>query len=314
MLTDKFKVVANLGEGATAEVKLVQDVATGQKFACKIMRTGAGGITAAELKEVDKEIKMMTSLHHPHIISTKAVGRGPYDKQDGSAPTDVLFMVLEFAQEGELFDMISNSGKFSEPTARYFFKQILSSLNYIHNVIGICHRDLKPENILIDENFNLKLADWGFAMPLRGHTGNGKLLSYKGTLGYMPPEQHAKRAYSGKAADLFAAAIVLFMMVSQCQPFEEAKVHDKYYRLIAGNKPQMYWKIYNKVAPMSDDLKDLLTGMMQLDPSSRFTLDEIFAHPWINGPTPSPEQIKKEFSIRKKANDQAKRHEGQHVD
>jgi serine/threonine protein kinase len=122
----------------------------------------------------------------------------------------------------------------------------------------------------------------------------------------MPPEQHAKKAYSGKAADLFAIAVVVFMMITQCQPFEEARVTDKYYRLIAGNKPSFYWKIFEKVAPISEDLKDLLTGMFQLDPSARFTLDEILAHPWMQGPTPSPEQIHKEFVIRKKANDSAK--------
>ena len=159
---------------------------------------------------------------------------------------------------------------------------------------------------MIDANFNLKLADWGFSIPLVGQSGNGKLHSYKGTLGYMPPEQHAKKAYSGKAADLFAIAVVVFMMITQCQPFEEARVTDKYYRLIAGNKPSFYWKIFEKVTPISEDLKDLLTGMFQLDPSARYTLDEILAHPWMQGPTPTHEQIQKEFVIRKKANDSAK--------
>jgi len=147
--------------------------------------------------------------------------------------------------------------------------------------MGVCHRDLKPENILMDKDFNLKIADFGFAIPLSGHTGNGRLSSYKGTLGYMPPEQLAKKSYSGKAADLFSAAVVLFMMVTQCQPFEEARVTDKYYRFLAGNKSEMYWNIFDKVTVLSDDLKDLLTGMLQLDPTARFTLDELLAHPWV---------------------------------
>ena len=158
----------------------------------------------------------------------------------------------------------------------------------------------------MDKEFNLKIADFGFAIPLVGHTGNGKLNSYKGTLGYMPPEQLVKKSYSGKAADLFSAAVVLFMMVTQCQPFEEARVTDKYYRLLAGNKIDIYWNIFERATPMSEDLKDLLTGMMQLDPSARFTLDEIFAHPWVQGPIPSYGQIQKEFGIRKKSNDIAR--------
>lgn len=64
--------------------------------------------------------------------------------------------------------MISNTGKFSEPFARYFFLQMLSALDYLHNTVGICHRDLKPENILLDENFNIKFADFGFAIPIEG--------------------------------------------------------------------------------------------------------------------------------------------------
>lgn len=165
---------------------------------------------------------------------------------------------------------------------------------------------MKPENILIDQDFNLKIADWGFSIPLVGAQGNSKLTSYKGTLGYMPPEQHAKKAYSGKAADMFAIAVVVFMMITQCQPFDQARVTDKYYRLIAGNKPSMYWKIFDKVTTISDDLKDLLIGMMQLDPSARFTMDEIFAHPFMQGPVPPREQIQKEFLIRSKTNSIAK--------
>jgi BR serine/threonine kinase len=281
MITDQFRVIKDLGAGATADVKLVQDVTTGEEFACKVIKTGPSGISSTALADVQKEVTIMSSMKHDHIITTKAIGRGPYDKLDGSEPQEVLFILMEYAPEGELFDMISNTGKFSETTARYFFTQILDALTYMHNTVGVCHRDLKPENILIDEQFNLKLADWGFSIPLLGPQGNGKLTSYKGTLGYMPPEQHAKKAYSGKSADMFAIAVVLFMMLTQCQPFEEAKVTDKYYRLIAGNKPSLYWKIFDKVATISDDLKDLITGMIQLDPSARFTLEEVYAHPWL---------------------------------
>lgn len=240
----------------------------------------------------------MTSLKHESIVNVVAVGKGPYDKQDGAEPRDVLFIVMEYAEHGELFDMLSNTGKFSEETARYFFKQLLNAIFYLHNTAGICHRDLKPENILIDSNFNLKIADFGFSIPLAGQNGNGKLHSYKGTLGYMPPEQLAKKAYSGKQADLFALGIVLFMMLTQCQPFEQAKVNDKYYRLIAGNKPQYFWKTFSRVTELSEELKDLITGMLQLNPDARFTLDEILAHPWVQGETPTDELIQEEFRQR----------------
>ena len=307
MINTQFKVIADLGSGTTAEVKLVENIHTSEKFACKVIK---GDNSAQALEDVQKEVTIMSSMKHDNILNIKAVGRGPYDKQDGTEPKEVIFILLELAQHGELFDWISNTGKFSEPTARYFFMQILSALSYIHNTIGVCHRDLKPENILIDENFNLKLADWGMAIPLVGRTGNGKLNSYKGTLGYMPPEQHAGKLYTGKQADLFAVAVVLFMMITQCQPFDEAKITDKYYRLIAGNKASYYWRTFEQVVPISEDLKDLLTGMMQMDPYARFTFEEILAHPWMQGPTPTHEQIQAEFKLRMKKDSKAMHYKG----
>ena len=95
---------------------------------------------------------------------------------------------MDLAPEGELFDMILKTGKFSEPVARFHFHQILNALDYMHNTIGICHRDLKPENILLDENFNIKCSDFGFAVPIAGKNSDGRLNSFIGTLGYMPPE------------------------------------------------------------------------------------------------------------------------------
>jgi serine/threonine protein kinase len=141
---------------------------------------------------------IMTSLEHESIVKVVAVGKGPYDKQNGKEPKDVFFIVMEYAEHGELFDMLSNTGKFSEEVARYYFKQLLSAVFYLHNTAGICHRDLKPENLLMDSNFNLKMADFGFSIPTGGQKNNGKLTSFKGTLGYMSPEQLAKKTYSGK--------------------------------------------------------------------------------------------------------------------
>ena len=72
-------------------------------------------------------------------------------------------------------------------------------------------------------------------------------------------------SYCGKQADLFASAVSLFMMIFQAMPFGEAEVNDSFYRLIAGNKPSYYWPIYEKKTPVSEELKDLLTGMIQYD-------------------------------------------------
>ena len=107
----------------------------------------------------------------------------------------------------------------------------------------------------------------------------------------MSTEYQILKAYTGKGADMFASAVILFLMVTQCQPFEKAVGEDKYYRLIAKNKSNIYWKIFDKVAHLSDELKDLLTGMLQYEPSKRLTMEQVLAHPWIHAGTPSEDEV-----------------------
>lgn len=71
------------------------------------------------------------------------------------------------------------------------------------------------------------------------------------------------KKYDGKKADLFAAAVILFMFVTRCQPFEAAEPNDPCFNLIATKQSDFFWKVYEQVATLSDELKDLLVGMMQ---------------------------------------------------
>lgn len=197
----------------------------------------------------------------------------------------MTYIVLELASGGELFDFIANSGRFEEPIARYYFKQLLEGLDYCHNM-GIAHRDLKPENILLDSQFNLKIADFGFAAPVEGKDGSGNLTTKLGTLNYMAPEIHLKQPYQGKSVDLFAAAIILFIMVSQHPPFTTAQPQDPFYRCLAASRADIFWKTHcksksNGDAFFSEDFKDIVQAMMQLDPAHRPSILEVEAHPWM---------------------------------
>ena len=106
-------------------------------------------------------------MKHPNLINLvgfnnkgvlKQVVKGKVVKET----KDVIYLVLELAVGGELFDFVALGARFSEPTARYYFKQLMYGICHIHNS-GFSHRDLKPENLFLDENFNLKIADFGFA-------------------------------------------------------------------------------------------------------------------------------------------------------
>ena len=194
---------------------------------------------------------------------------------------------------GELFDFVAISGRFSEEMARYFFKQFLSGLDYCHSN-GVVHRDLKPENLLLDSNYTLKIADFGFAAPVEGRDGGGFLTTKLGTLNYMAPEIHLKQPYQGKSVDLFAAAIILFIMVSQHPPFTTAQPQDPFYKCLAANRADIFWKTHCKSKPnqekfFSDEFKDLIQAMLQLDSIHRPSISEVLAHKWMQGPVPTQE-------------------------
>lgn len=95
-------------------------------------------------------------------------------------------MVLEFVNGGELFDFVAIA-PFKPAIYRAYFKRMLQAIFHAQEK-GIAHRDLKPENIMLDKNFNVKLADFGFAAPTAGRDGSGFLTTRLGTLAYMAPE------------------------------------------------------------------------------------------------------------------------------
>jgi len=138
-------------------------------------------------------------------------------------------------------------------------------MTYCHK-IGFCHRDLKPENLLFDRDFQLKVADFGFSACIEGKTGDGKLYTRLGTYGYMAPEIHERRPYEGEQIDIFAAAIILFIMKSGTPPFTRATKKDAYYKLFL-KKPDRFWFIHSKNKPgkmdfYSKDFRNLITKML----------------------------------------------------
>eukprot|EP00356_Strombidium_inclinatum_P007966 CAMPEP_0170481584 /NCGR_PEP_ID=MMETSP0208-20121228/1965_1 /TAXON_ID=197538 /ORGANISM="Strombidium inclinatum, Strain S3" /LENGTH=472 /DNA_ID=CAMNT_0010754319 /DNA_START=29 /DNA_END=1447 /DNA_ORIENTATION=- len=297
----RFEVLRTLGSGASCKVKLGLDTESGRKVAIKVMNDNMD----AKMKElVMNEVQAMQSLKHDNVISQIEFGAGIYEKSSGKKK-EVSYIVLELAIGGELFDFVAISGRFEEPLARYFFKQFMAGLSYTHEA-GISHRDLKPENLLLDKSYTLKIADFGFAAPVEGKDGSGYLTSKLGTLNYMAPEIHLKQPYQGKSVDLFAAAIILFIMVAQHPPFTTAQPQDPFYRCLAANRADIFWRTHCKNKPsgetfFSEDFKDLVQCMLQLDPSHRPSAQEVLNHPWMQGPMPTTAQVFQEFERRNQA-------------
>jgi len=121
----------------------------------------------------------------------------------------------------------------------------------------------------------------------------------------MAPEIHLEAPYQGKQVDLFAAAMILFIMIAQHPPFTEAKSTDPFYKCIAGNRADIFWRTHSKNKPggesfFSNELKELITSMLQVEPSHRPSMAEIMSHSWMQQPMPSIEEIKASFYQREK--------------
>jgi serine/threonine protein kinase len=149
------------------------------------------------------------------------------------------------------------------PICRFYFKQIIMVLNYLHSK-GVAHRDLKLDNFLLDANFNLKLIDYGMAGPTEGRDGKGMLKTRLGTPGYMAPEVVAKKPYEGILADIFALGVILFIMYLRAPPFDSTSANDYCYQKIAGDKADEFWAMHQNKgnqALLTPCFKQLLTSI-----------------------------------------------------
>lgn len=226
----KYNLLRTLGEGAFSKVKLALNNEDHQYYAIKVHKEEK--IDKTVLETVENEANAFRRLNHDNIIRlVEYYPEGIVKKKDGSTYVAKAVVVQEYAQGGELFFYVKNSGYFQEDIARYYFRQIIDGLSYCHKA-GFAHRDIKPDNILLDENFNVKIADFGFAGPILGRDGTGRMKTQLGTKPYEAPELLRGEPYSGEAVDLFAAAIVLFICVAGTPPFTCAEDTEFYYKLI----------------------------------------------------------------------------------
>lgn len=254
------------------------------------------------------ELGIMSKLHHENLVNLIDVRENStYKKKSGEMYTWKLFslqcfaIIIEYAGGGELFDFIALGGRFSPNVARTYFYQFMNGLNYMHEK-GYAHRDIKPENLLLTSDFVLKIADFGFATLLEGKDKSGVLHTKLGTDGYMAPEVQ-KKNYIGTQADIFSSGVILFIMYTASPPFEKSVPEDPYYRLIKDRNFTTFWNFHSKRRPagfFTDDFKDLINKMLSYDPQERPTMLEVAEHPWVKGPVLTLDQMKDEFTLRKK--------------
>jgi len=270
-----------LGKGATGRVRLAKHAFTGQTAAIKIVsKKSAAMVQSASMAQMDndttlhgniggtrtvpfgieREIVIMKLIEHPNIISL-------YDVWENRGE---LYLVLEYVEGGELFDYVMRNGALPESEAVRLLRQLIGGLSYCHR-FNICHRDLKPENLLLDQDHNIKIADFGMAAL----QPNGKYLTTScGSPHYAAPEIIKGKQYRGDVADIWSLGIILYAMLNGFLPFDGGDLPSTLRKVRSGK--------YYLSPELSPEATDLIQGMLQQRPECRITMDEMWKHPLLS--------------------------------
>jgi serine/threonine-protein kinase Chk2 len=273
----QYTLLEKLGKGHFAEVYLCIDKSTGQRFAVKIFTKPPGTESKSLTEGLQQEIGVLMAVSHPNVLCLK----------DTFREKDHVYLVLELAPEGELFNFIVMKQKLTEDESRKLFTQLFQGIKYLHER-NIVHRDIKPENILmVDKDLHVKLADFGLAKIIGEESFTTTLC---GTPSYVAPEILAdtkQRKYT-KAVDIWSLGVVLYICLCGFPPFsDELTSRDFPFTLSQQIKsgrfdyPSPYWD------SVGDPALDLIDSMLVVDPERRFTIDQCLSHPWLNAGAPA---------------------------
>lgn len=224
---------------------------------------------------------------------------GQVVKPSGRVISNLVFIVMEYVSGGLLFDLCQTMGAMGEDAGRFFMNQLVNSLDYMHNLRCV-HRDLKLENILVDDQLNLKVADFGFAC----YKSIDQLKSYRGTMTYMAPEIKEGKQYDGTQVDLFSVGVIIFIIVQGIFPFKEARKEEYFYNLLLTGQIETYFEKVNGTG-LSDDFKDMILKLFSYNGSDRYTVDQLKAHPWLNKADFNQEAVRSQLQAELHARQQA---------
>ncbi|KAM4528694.1 MAP/microtubule affinity-regulating kinase 3-like isoform 2-T2 [Fundulus diaphanus] len=254
-----YRLLKTIGKGNFAKVKLARHIPTGREVAIKIIDKTQ--LNPTSLQKLFREVRIMKILNHPNIVKLFEV----------IETEKTLYLVMEYASGGEVFDYLVAHGRMKEKEARAKFRQIVSAVQYCHQK-HIVHRDLKAENLLLDADMNIKIADFGFSNEF---TLGGKLDTFCGSPPYAAPELFQGKKYDGPEVDVWSLGVILYTLVSGSLPFDGQNLKELRERVLRGK--------YRIPFYMSTDCENLLKRFLVLNPGKRGTLEQIMKDRWING-------------------------------
>ncbi|XP_074805329.1 serine/threonine-protein kinase MARK1 isoform X3 [Natator depressus] len=253
-----YRLLKTIGKGNFAKVKLARHVLTGREVAVKIIDKTQ--LNPTSLQKLFREVRIMKILNHPSIVKLFEV----------IETEKTLYLVMEYASGGEVFDYLVAHGRMKEKEARAKFRQIVSAVQYCHQKC-IVHRDLKAENLLLDADMNIKIADFGFSNEF---TIGNKLDTFCGSPPYAAPELFQGKKYDGPEVDVWSLGVILYTLVSGSLPFDGQNLKELRERVLRGK--------YRIPFYMSTDCENLLKKLLVLNPIKRGSLEQIMKDRWMN--------------------------------
>ncbi|XP_077444472.1 serine/threonine-protein kinase MARK2-like isoform X5 [Stigmatopora argus] len=254
-----YRLLKTIGKGNFAKVKLARHILTGKEVAVKIIDKTQ--LNSSSLQKLFREVRIMKMLNHPNIVKLFEV----------IETEKTLYLVMEYASGGEVFDYLVAHGRMKEKEARAKFRQIVSAVQYCHQKC-IVHRDLKAENLLLDADMNIKIADFGFSNEF---TLGNKLDTFCGSPPYAAPELFQGKKYDGPEVDVWSLGVILYTLVSGSLPFDGQNLKELRERVLRGK--------YRIPFYMSTDCENLLKKFLILNPSKRGSLEQqIMRDRWLN--------------------------------
>ncbi|XP_035289298.1 serine/threonine-protein kinase MARK2-like isoform X4 [Anguilla anguilla] len=254
-----YRLLKTIGKGNFAKVKLARHVLTGKEVAVKIIDKTQ--LNSSSLQKLFREVRIMKLLNHPNIVKLFEV----------IETEKTLYLVMEYASGGEVFDYLVAHGRMKEKEARAKFRQIVSAVQYCHQKC-IVHRDLKAENLLLDSEMNIKIADFGFSNEF---TLGNKLDTFCGSPPYAAPELFQGKKYDGPEVDVWSLGVILYTLVSGSLPFDGQNLKELRERVLRGK--------YRIPFYMSTDCENLLKKFLILNPTKRGSLEQqVMRDRWMN--------------------------------
>uniref|UniRef100_A0A669B972 non-specific serine/threonine protein kinase n=1 Tax=Oreochromis niloticus TaxID=8128 RepID=A0A669B972_ORENI len=238
-----YRLLKTIGKGNFAKVKLARHVLTGREVRQLLIY-----FISASFSPLSPAVKLF------EVIETEKT----------------LYLVMEYASGGEVFDYLVAHGRMKEKEARAKFRQIVSAVQYCHQR-RIVHRDLKAENLLLDADMNIKIADFGFSNEF---TVGSKLDTFCGSPPYAAPELFQGKKYDGPEVDVWSLGVILYTLVSGSLPFDGQNLKELRERVLRGK--------YRIPFYMSTDCENLLKKLLVLNPVKRGSLEQIMKDHWMN--------------------------------